>query len=46
MSSEFDIVVFGGGLVGLWLVCELGQAEVKVTVLERRYISRRATRQS
>ena len=36
MSNEFDVVVVGGGPVGLWLACELALADVKVAVLERR----------
>lgn len=36
MSNEFDVVVIGGGPVGLWLACELALAKVKVIVLERR----------
>ena len=36
MSNEFDVVVIGGGPVGLWLACELALAKVKVLVLERR----------
>src|SRR3981189_20118 len=36
MSNEFDVVVIGGGPVGLWLACELALAKVKVVVLERR----------
>jgi 2-polyprenyl-6-methoxyphenol hydroxylase-like FAD-dependent oxidoreductase len=35
-SDEFDVVVVGGGPVGLWLAAELALANVKVTVLERR----------
>jgi 2-polyprenyl-6-methoxyphenol hydroxylase-like FAD-dependent oxidoreductase len=36
MSNEFDVIVIGGGPVGLWLACELALAKVKVVVLERR----------
>ena len=36
VSNEFDVVVVGGGPVGLWLACELALAKVKVLVLERR----------
>lgn len=36
VSNEFDVVVIGGGPVGLWLACELALARVKVLVLERR----------
>src|SRR6202022_4064528 len=36
LSNEFDVVVIGGGPVGLWLACELALAKVKVLVLERR----------
>jgi 2-polyprenyl-6-methoxyphenol hydroxylase-like FAD-dependent oxidoreductase len=36
VRSEFDVVVVGGGPVGLWLACELALARVKVLVLERR----------
>ena len=36
MSNESDVVIVGGGPVGLWLACELALAKVKVTVLERR----------
>ncbi len=36
MSNKFDVVVIGGGPVGLWLACELALAKVKVIVLERR----------
>ena len=36
MGNEFEVVVVGGGPVGLWLACELALAKVKVMVLERR----------
>jgi flavin-dependent dehydrogenase len=36
MDNEFDVVIVGGGPVGLWLACELALAKVKVVVLERR----------
>jgi 2-polyprenyl-6-methoxyphenol hydroxylase-like FAD-dependent oxidoreductase len=36
MSNEFDVVVVGGGPVGLWVACELALAKVNVAVLERR----------
>ena len=36
MSNEFDVVIIGGGPVGLWLACELALAKVNVVVLERR----------
>src|SRR5712664_3239360 len=36
VSNEFDVVIIGGGPVGLWLACELALAKVKVLVLERR----------
>src|SRR5258708_11908719 len=36
MSNEFDVVVIGGGPVGLWLACELAMQKVKVLVLQRR----------
>jgi 2-polyprenyl-6-methoxyphenol hydroxylase-like FAD-dependent oxidoreductase len=36
MSNEFDVVVVGGGPVGLWFACELALAKVNVAVLERR----------
>lgn len=36
MIDELDVVVVGGGPVGLWLACELALAKVKVAVLERR----------
>jgi 2-polyprenyl-6-methoxyphenol hydroxylase-like FAD-dependent oxidoreductase len=36
LSNEFDVVVIGGGPVGLWLACELALVKVKVLVLERR----------
>ena len=36
MDKEFDVVIVGGGPVGLWLACELALAKVKVAVLERR----------
>jgi 2-polyprenyl-6-methoxyphenol hydroxylase-like FAD-dependent oxidoreductase len=35
MDNEFDVVVVGGGPVGLWLADELALAKVKVVVLER-----------
>ena len=36
MGDEFEVVIVGGGPVGLWLACELALAKVKVAVLERR----------
>jgi 2-polyprenyl-6-methoxyphenol hydroxylase-like FAD-dependent oxidoreductase len=36
MSNEFEVVIVGGGPVGLWLASELALAKVKVAVLERR----------
>jgi 2-polyprenyl-6-methoxyphenol hydroxylase-like FAD-dependent oxidoreductase len=36
MSNDVDVVIVGGGPVGLWLACELALAKVKVAVLERR----------
>jgi 2-polyprenyl-6-methoxyphenol hydroxylase-like FAD-dependent oxidoreductase len=36
VSNDFDVVVVGGGPVGLWLACELALAKVRVVVLERR----------
>lgn len=36
MDRELDVLVVGGGPVGLWLACELALAKVKVAVLERR----------
>jgi 2-polyprenyl-6-methoxyphenol hydroxylase-like FAD-dependent oxidoreductase len=36
MRDDFDVVIVGGGPVGLWLACELALAKVEVAVLERR----------
>ncbi|GAB7524560.1 FAD-dependent monooxygenase [Paraburkholderia sp. 2C] len=36
MVDTTDVVIAGGGPVGLWLSCELALAGVKVTVVERR----------
>jgi 2-polyprenyl-6-methoxyphenol hydroxylase-like FAD-dependent oxidoreductase len=36
MGDDFEVVIVGGGPVGLWLACELALAKVKVVVLERR----------
>jgi len=36
MREDFEVVIVGGGPVGLWLACELALAKVKVVVLERR----------
>lgn len=34
--TEFDVVIAGGGPVGLMLACELGTAGIRVLVVERR----------
>lgn len=36
MHNKFDVVIIGGGPVGLWLASELALAKVRVAVLERR----------
>ncbi|KAA0997768.1 2-polyprenyl-6-methoxyphenol hydroxylase [Paraburkholderia panacisoli] len=36
MEEFFDVVVVGGGPVGLWLACELRLADLNVAVIERR----------
>jgi 2-polyprenyl-6-methoxyphenol hydroxylase-like FAD-dependent oxidoreductase len=36
MGDDFEVVIVGGGPVGLWLACELALAKVKVVVFERR----------
>jgi 2-polyprenyl-6-methoxyphenol hydroxylase-like FAD-dependent oxidoreductase len=36
MGEEFEVVIVGGGPVGLWLACELALVKVRVVVLERR----------
>ena len=36
MNTSFEVVVVGGGPVGLWLACELRLAGLSVVVLERR----------
>jgi 2-polyprenyl-6-methoxyphenol hydroxylase-like FAD-dependent oxidoreductase len=36
MSDDFEVVIVGGGPVGLWLACELALAKVRVAILERR----------
>ncbi len=36
MGDGYEVIVVGGGPVGLWLACELALAKVKVVVLERR----------
>lgn len=36
IKNEFDVVIVGGGPVGLWLACELALAKVEVAVIERR----------
>ena len=36
MEESFDVVVLGGGPVGLWLSCELRLAGLHVAVVERR----------
>jgi 2-polyprenyl-6-methoxyphenol hydroxylase-like FAD-dependent oxidoreductase len=36
MSDDFEVLIVGGGPVGLWLACELALAKVRATVLERR----------
>jgi 2-polyprenyl-6-methoxyphenol hydroxylase-like FAD-dependent oxidoreductase len=36
MAESFDVVVVGGGPVGLWLACELRLVGLNVAVIERR----------
>ena len=36
MKDDFEVIIIGGGPVGLWLACELALAKVRVRVLERR----------
>lgn len=36
MTDRYDVVVAGGGPVGMWLAAELRRAEVRVVVLEKR----------
>lgn len=36
MADSYDVVVAGGGPVGMWLAAELRRAEVRVVVLEKR----------
>ncbi len=36
MGDGYEVIVVGGGPVGLWLACELALAKIKVVVLERR----------
>lgn len=36
MTVRYDVVVAGGGPVGMWLAAELRRAEVRVVVLEKR----------
>jgi 2-polyprenyl-6-methoxyphenol hydroxylase-like FAD-dependent oxidoreductase len=36
MRDDFEVIIVGGGPVGLWLACELALAKVRVAVLERR----------
>lgn len=35
MSKVYDVIIAGGGPIGLFLACELGQAHTSVLVLER-----------
>jgi 2-polyprenyl-6-methoxyphenol hydroxylase-like FAD-dependent oxidoreductase len=35
MSNSYDVIIGGGGPVGLFLACELGMAGISVLVLER-----------
>ena len=34
MHSESDILIIGGGLVGASLACALGQAGLRITIVE------------
>lgn len=36
MKNHFEVIVIGGGPVGLWVACELKRTGVDVVVLERR----------
>jgi len=40
MSSKFDIIVVGGGMVGLAMVASLAESGLKILIIEKQNLSK------